>query len=721
MRSHRPIVPSDPARTNVSGDSSSATPSASGSGSGNTENTSAGRWGSGESMTSHEAPKKRRAPGAVAAIACIECRKARQKCDGTSPHTCTRCQTRRLECRYEPHTKTRKELLLQEIANLKRDNTRLKTINKEVVSDASDLREQHQGLQDLHDWQQIILDILGRNGHDRDIIKKLRAGENNESIARWLCQQQPISSQLHIVPPDERGLLDIVGAFEHHYRREDGLGLDKRSDTMRLRWTQVTASQTLLGHLFDLYFTWVHPVHMLFSEIDFKESFRTNNDQYCSPALVNAICAMACHLVDANDLDEEVDVDTLAQAFMNQARHEVLPQNYSSLTSVQALAVMYLADLSSGRARSATGYLRASVEFLKAAEIDGQSAAAREISTWGIQTLNTSSTGITYQKLYAPELPHMARFHHVDIQSDQAVWRFYRTIGDQRALPVRPGYAILTACHQAALFRIIHASLNLYCGLRGLATAEAILTTYRRYLDWEHDLPPILKDVDVASQPVPHILFLHVQYHVAVVQHLTPLLQTGLFEGQNLIELRRLVIQHAQSGAEVLEQYRRLYSTRYLMPLLSFCIVHLGDALIRYSPEDPPASDTVEFSLGLLQQASVGFPICGPLQELFKRTAMECKAKMPANIDEITGPLGSYGVDDILDACTRLDYKQPTDQSIRHIDENIAMDWPSKWQDIVNNPIRPESPQSTRRTKSTSTSSSGSGDPHMRIASLLNS
>ena len=207
---------------------------------------------------------------------------------------------------------------------------------------------------------------------------------------------------------------------------------------------------------------------------------------------------------------------------------------------------------------------------------------------------------------------------------------------------------------------------------------------------------------------------------MAVVQHLTPLLQTDFFEGQNLFELRRLVVQHAQSGAEILEQYRRLYSTRYLMPLLSFCIVHLGDALIRYSPEDPPASDTVEFSLGLLQQASVGFPICGPLQQLFKRTAMECNAKMPSNIDEITGPLGSYGVDDILDACTRLDYKQPTDQSIRHIDENISMDWPSKWQDIVNNPNRPESPESTRRTKSMSTSSSGSGDHHMRIASLLN-
>lgn len=201
------------------------------------------------------------------------------------------------------------------------------------------------------------------------------------------------------------------------------------------------------------------------------------------------------------------------------------------------------------------------------------------------------------------------------------------------------------------------------------------------------------------------------------MQHLTPLLQIGFFEGPNLQELRRLVIQHAQSGVELLEHYRRLYSTRYLMPLLCFCIVHLGDALMRNSPEEPPASNTVEFSLMLLQQASVGFPICGPLQELFKRSAFDCGAKMPANVDEITAPLGSYGVDDILDACTRLDYRQPIDQSTRHIDDNIAVDWPSKWQEIVNSPNRPETPRSTRRTMSTS---SPGNEQHMRIASLLN-
>ncbi|KAI4254350.1 MAG: hypothetical protein L6R42_007225 [Xanthoria sp. 1 TBL-2021] len=79
MPSHRPIVPSDTMRTEVVGDSSSATPA---SGSGNTESAtgpSSGRWDSGDSGASHEALKKRRTPGAVAAIACIDCRKARQK------------------------------------------------------------------------------------------------------------------------------------------------------------------------------------------------------------------------------------------------------------------------------------------------------------------------------------------------------------------------------------------------------------------------------------------------------------------------------------------------------------------------------------------------------------------------------------------------------------------------------------------------------------------
>ncbi|KAI4086429.1 MAG: hypothetical protein LQ344_007565 [Seirophora lacunosa] len=652
--------------------------------------TSSGSGESGDSGSRDEHSRKRRTPGLVAAIACTECRRARQK----------------------PHTKIHKESLLKEIHNLRRDNTRLRTENQQAEGAANDLEHKNRGLLEIYDWQRTILDTIGSNGHDREIIKRLRAGETTKTIAEWLGEQRPIQHNLHVVPDGSHGLLDIVHAFEEQLRRDDGQGVGRESDTLQFGWTAVSSSQTLLGHLFDLYFTWVHPVHMLFSEKDFRDSYTNHNATYCSSALVNAICAMACHLMDPNDdTAGDVDVDTLTTGFMNQARQEVKPQNYMHLTSVQALAVMYLADLSSGKARSATGYLRASVEFLKAAELDGQSAQAREISLWGIQTLNTSSTGITYQKLYAPELPHMAKFRHVDLHNHHSVWQEYRSIGDQRYLPVRPSHAVLTACHQAGLFRIIHESLNLYCGLRGLVRADAVLALYRRYMDWEEDLPFILKAIGDEAQPLPHILLLHVQFHVAVVQHLTPLLQSNLFDGPNLDELRRLVVKHAQEGIVILEHMHQLYTGRFLMPLLSFCTIHLGDPLVRYSPDDPPAANVVEFCLGLLQQASPGFPINGPLQELFRRTAVECGASLPPNVEQLTGQLGNYGMDDILDACTRLDYKQPVDQSVRHVDENIADDWPSKWEQIVDGPERPQSPDSTRKASPS--------EKHLRIESLL--
>ncbi|KAL9601455.1 MAG: hypothetical protein Q9219_002521 [cf. Caloplaca sp. 3 TL-2023] len=665
--------------SNALGDSSSST--------GQTSVTigTSSRSTGGEGGGSEESARRRRASGSVAAIACSECRRARQK--------------------------IHKESLLKEIADLQKDNSRLQNLNKEATDLTSNLQEINQGLQVSHHWQSIILDTIGRNGHDREIINRLRAGESSETIAAWLRDQHPIRSHIHQVPNDERGLIQIVKGFEETLRQDDGSRRDKESDTLYIRWTSVSSSQTLLGHLFDLYFTWVHPIHMLFSEPDFRVSYETNNETYCSSALVNAICAMACHLVDPDDTNDE-DIETLTNGFMNQARQEVKPQNYMNLCSVQALAVMYLADLSSGRARSAIGYLRASVEFLKAAEMDGQSPEAREISLWGIQTLNTSSTGITYQKLYAPEVSQLPRFQHIDMQSSHAMWRFYRHVGDQRQLPVRPCHAVITACHQATLFRIIHESLNLYCGLRGAATAEAVLTLYRRYKDWEEDLPFIVGAIDEDAQPLPHILCLHIQYHVAALQHLTPPLQSGLFKGSSLQELGRMVIRHAQRGIEILGHMRRLYSSRYLMPLLFFCVIHLGDALIRYSPFEPPASKVVEFCLSVLQEASVGFSLCGPLQELFRGTALELGVELPANIEEITGQLGHHGMDDILDACTRLDYKQPVDQSVRHVASNIAEEWSSKWEEIMNSPNRPKSPNSTRKP--------AASEQTLRIESLLN-
>lgn len=99
-------------------------------------------------------------------------------------------------------------------------------------------------------------------------------------------------------------------------------------------------------------------------------------------------------------------------------------------------------------------------------------------------------------------------FQNVNMDRDHDVWRFYRHPGDERELPTRPSYTIMTACFQARLFRIIDESLNLYCGARGQVSAEKFLGVYRRYMDWKTDLPPVIANVSVADQPLPHILYL---------------------------------------------------------------------------------------------------------------------------------------------------------------------------------------------------------------------
>ena len=116
------------------------------------------------------------------------------------------------------------------------------------------------------------------------------------------------------------------------------------------------------------------------------------------------------------------------------------------------------------------------------------------------------------------------------------------------------------------------------------------------------------------------------------------------------------------------------------MPLLSFCLIHVCDSLVRFSPQEPAASNTVEFCLGVLQETSAGFALCGPLRSLFCQTVEECGVQLSDELRALMGSSTHYVMDDILDACTRLTYAQPIDQILLRIDPEIAKDWPGEWQ-----------------------------------------
>ena len=191
-----------------------------------------------------------------------------------------------------------------------------------------------------------------------------------------------------------------------------------------------------------------------------------------------------------------------------------------------------------------------------------------------------------------------------------------------------------------------------------------------------------------------------------MVQHFNPLLHCGLFSHDDHVELVRIVVFHARSSIELLAHARRLYSARFSIPLMSFCLVHVCDALVRFSPKDPPASDTVEFCLEVLQQTSAGFALCGPLQSLFCQTAEECGVPLSDEMRALMGSFDHYVMDDILDACTRLSYTQPLDQILLRVDPEIAKDWPQEWhRQVVATQARRDSNSSGR---------------YMQIGNLLN-
>lgn len=196
-----------------------------------------------------------------------------------------------------------------------------------------------------------------------------------------------------------------------------------------------------------------------------------------------------------------------------------------------------------------------------------------------------------------------------------------------------------------------------------------------------------------------------------MMEHLTPLIYCDHFSEIDAGELRRMVTFHARTGWNILKFSRQLYTTRHQLPLLSFCTLQLADMLVRESPEEPIASEVVSFCLESLAETKAGFAICGPLSSLFRRTAERQGVPLPPDIDSKIGRPMQYTVDDILDACTRLAYTMPLDQTLRHIDRAIAMEWPGEWDRQV---------VATQREGRRPAHRLSSGDQDMSIRALLN-
>ncbi|MCJ1401592.1 hypothetical protein MMC11_004808 [Xylographa trunciseda] len=647
------------------------------------------------SVTGNAGRRKRKNTTSMTAIACTNCQRAKAKCDGTQP-VCGRCSSRHTprECRYDLHIKTQKQDMIQKIHQLQND----------------------------YSCVEQIIRALSTGEKGEDIINRLRNGQSYQSIAESLGSSPPgsLAAIAELSPSGQRNFSMAINDYDKDVimERRTSAGPVKE-----VAWTTITSDQTLISHLLTLYFTWVHPVHMLFSRPHFMASFVNHDNIYCTSALVNAICAMACHLFDKSPderFETEVHPQDLRRKFMLEARTLVKDMPTEKLAVVQTYAVMFLVDLSSGKGANSASYIRLAADAIDQRVESGYSSQAAEMTKWGIYALSVDWAQFTFQVPTLFQIPASLKLPNYSFNQDTSPWQLYRHLSDI-SNPEQPSYTIHSSSAHAKLLRTIHDTLALfYHGHEATVSAKDVLMQYVRYIEWKDDLPDEIAMGDDSVSALPHVMAIHVQYQTALIQLFRPLLEFPGLTREGFEHVRSLTMGFAWKGLEILKTYKELYTCRYEQPLQAFCLPHICDVIIRFD-SSPLAERTgvVRTGLSLLKEASDGrgaYSVCRPLQEAFRKAAVSYGIPLPDDIDDLMqiDPIQD-DPDAIINATTRLSYSQPIFQAIRCMSPTFGEDFEHEWRKFAEGELG-----SRRSHDSADTHSSTDGDV-MKIDSILSS
>ncbi|KAH6629274.1 hypothetical protein C7974DRAFT_184026 [Boeremia exigua] len=127
----------------------------------------------------------------------------------------------------------------------------------------------------------------------------------------------------------------------HHAARYVDANLERVKPSM---WTSVSSDDSLMREMLGLYFGNEYQGAPFFQKDYFLEDMAAGRRQYCSPLLVNAILAVACHSYTSHkDRVEFWNCDTLCYRFLAESRRFLeLELLKPTLTTVQALLLLQI-------------------------------------------------------------------------------------------------------------------------------------------------------------------------------------------------------------------------------------------------------------------------------------------------------------------------------------------------------------------------------------------
>ena len=253
-----------------------------------------------------------------------------------------------------------------------------------------------------------------------DIVNQIRNDEDLEALAESLRKTVTLShrNDSQALLTLENDFADVMGqgllansGHPTHFGATSCMGMVKNEDdpprlsdipASRPVWTDVTHDTSFIHHLLRLYFTWSHPFYAVLHMGAFYDDMFHGRNKYCCALLVNVLCAYGCHFSDlpAARTDPD-DPRTAGDQFFAEAVRLLNDDHTSSLTTVQALAVMSLHEASHGRDSTGFQYIgrciRMAVELglhlpmtvIDNAVLDPSEVEIRKTTFWGCFVLDT--------------------------------------------------------------------------------------------------------------------------------------------------------------------------------------------------------------------------------------------------------------------------------------------------------------------------------------------
>ena len=131
-------------------------------------------------------------------------------------------------------------------------------------------------------------------------------------------------------------------------------------------WTRAMSDDVLIEHFLSLYFCWEYPIFATLSRQHFLADYRAGRRRYCSSLLVNAILAIGCSLSGMHETDIGIDSNRQVsgqQLFDEAGRLLVKEDDTPQLTTVQALGIMSIFELSRGNQHESILYSGRSIRM----------------------------------------------------------------------------------------------------------------------------------------------------------------------------------------------------------------------------------------------------------------------------------------------------------------------------------------------------------------------